>query len=58
MDNTISLEKGCNGDLWSFLKKEGGGGEDEGCKSEEDEEEQQLRMRLAHLPFPGNLVIP
>ena len=53
MINTVSLQKDCNGDLWSFLKKEGGA-EDEVCKSEEDEEEQQqLRARLAHLPFPG-----
>ena len=54
--NTLSFQKDCNGDLWSFLKKEGGSGEDEGCKSEEEEEEEQkLRARLAHLPFPGNL---
>ena len=52
MNNTVSLQKDCNGDLWSFLKKEGGA-EEEVCKSEEDEEEQQLRARLSHLPFPG-----
>ena len=45
--------KESNGDLWSFLKKEGGG-DDDGCKSDEDDEEQQLRNRLAQLPFSGS----
>ena len=52
--DTVLFQKDSNGDLWSFLKKE----DEDVRKSEEEEEEeqQQLRARLAHLPFPGNLL--